>query len=567
MRSARNIVPQHGKSRVVATDRISIAFGESPLSIRRIENRQTGQVISAGGEQYLLVRLPDELFEPAYLRCAGSWEKVGDGSLRCQFADTSNAFRAQIEIRATDKGIRFHAKVTAPSPVWLVEWYLSGLKLHEVIIPALGGQSLGSEMPTGSTLSYKYPFWWSAQFAIGSSGENGGCWLRSMDERPLLKLFRVKRDAGSFVFTFGAEAEAPLKASELEIEWFLDCYEGSWKSPVDEHRKWMEKAYDVTPLHENPHYPAWASKINFVLELWGMRKDQPHPHHTFEQMIERINAWAKLHAPEETLLYLPGFAQGGIDSHAPDYSPSEFLGGERKFKELVDTAHLVGYRVMIHTNVLAMTFRHPLYEKFKKYQVVDVFGRKQGWAMDMDGDWLTEPYFAYMNPGVKAWSELMTSILGELIRKFKLDAVFLDQTLLAFNVNRRPNFVRGMREHIERLQRAFPKVLFAGEGLHEQVVKSLPMAQIHGIDSIAEVHALDGIASWRNAHPVSTYLFGKYTKFVGHLLTRHPSQPMFRMQEDAYAALGVLPVLSLYDDKQKIDLPDVRKMIARAKES
>lgn len=60
------------------------------------------------------------------------------------------------------------------------------------------------------------------------------------------------------------------------------------------------------------------------------------------------------------------------------------------------------------------------------------------------------------------------------------------------------------------------------------------------------------------------YLFGDYTRFVAHLLTKHPSNPMFEMQEEAYAKLGVIPALCLYDSNQPIDIPEVRKMIRRA---
>ncbi|HEX9652711.1 MAG TPA: hypothetical protein VGA99_03285, partial [bacterium] len=287
--------------------------------------------------------------------------------------------------------------------------------------------------------------------------------------------------------------------------------------------------------------------------------------HTFRETIERLKQWSKLHDPNHTLLYLAGFAENGIDSHAPDYNPSPALGGDQNFKELVQAAHEMGYRVMIHTNILAMTFTHRLFPKFKEHQVVDAFGRPQTWGLDMDGDWLAEPYFAYINPGAKEWGELMTGVIGDLINLFKVDAVFLDQTLLAFNVSRGPNFLEGMRQHIQRLQAAFPKILFAGEGQHEQTLSALPMAQIHGIDSIAEVHAMDGQAPWRRAHPVSTCLFGKYTRFTPHLLTKHPSHPMFKFQEAAYADLGVLPSLVLYHSSQPMDTPEARQMIERAK--
>src|SRR5512140_2702004 len=270
-------------------------------------------------------------------------------------------------------------------------------------------------------------------------------------------------------------------------------------------------------------------------------------------------------SPRHTLVYVPGFAGHGIDSHAPDYDPSAHLGGPKKFKQLVDAAHRMGYRVMIHTNAIAMTFNHRLYPKFKKHQVIDPFGRTQGWGLDLDGDWLFEPYFAYINPGARQWGALMEKVLGRLIRTYGLDGVFLDQTLLAFNNSRGPNFQTGMNQHVSRLEKAFPDVLFAGEGLHELVLSALPMAQVHGLDSIAEVHGVEGKTRWRNVHPVNAYLFGPYTRFTAHLLTRHPSNPMFAFQEASYAKLGVLPALCLYNAEQKMDLPAVRKMVKRAK--
>ena len=96
----------------------------------------------------------------------------------------------------------------------------------------------------------------------------------------------------------------------------------------------------------------------------------PEPRHTFVDMIDRIRAFAALHPPEETLLYLVGCTEHGIDSNAPDYNPAPKCGGREGFARLLDAAHDQGYRVMIHTNVLAMAYSNPLYETFKQYQVV-----------------------------------------------------------------------------------------------------------------------------------------------------------------------------------------------------
>jgi hypothetical protein len=509
------------------------------------------------------MRTPQHLSDPVFLTEVRAFD-LHDGAARAELADATGEYRLQLSITPEEDGLAFMMTAEAPVPLWIVEWKLTGLQLDEVILPALGGQALKKSMPPETTLSYKYPFWWNAQFAIGAA-RGGGMWLRTMDEGPRFKLVRVRREKERFSLAFGFEADGPLTSRVLSARWYLDAYRGSWKSVVDRHREWMQEVFDLQPLDAHTLCPPWLHDINVVLEIWGMAKDRPTPLHTFNDMRRRLREFSHMHDPQKVLVYLPGFAEHGIDSRAPSYDPSPYLGGEYEFRELIDAAHRMGYRVMIHTNVLAMTFDHPLFERFREHQVVDVFGRAQGWGLDIDGDWLPEPFFAYINPGAAAWGDLMETVLGDLIRRFGFDGVFLDQTLLAFNLARGPNFLTGMRDHILRLRRAFPDIVFAGEGYHEVVAKSLPMAQIHGIDSIAEVHGMEGRARWRVAHPVSTYLFRPFTKFTAHLLTHHPSHPLFGLQEEAYGQLGVIPAICLHHKDQKLDLPAVRRVLRRAK--
>jgi hypothetical protein len=548
---------------IFSTRNLKVSLSESPFLVTEIADKKTGKVYCSNGRISFLVRSPLHISDPVLIYLLESVE-VNKDSIRMVLKDESGNNTAYFDMTDTGEGLRFDLHLLSDEIIWLVEWKLTGFDFDSVIVPALGGQQLTKDMTPELTLSYKYPFWWNAQFVIGESGKDG-IWFYTRDESPDLKMLRVRKMEKEFHLVIGFESPAPLKAKEIKAEWFMDAYHDDWRKPVDLHREWLEKAYGLKNLEENSDSPEWTKNINFVLELWGMRKDQPEPHHTFEQMIERIRLWKDLHNPENTLLYIPGFAENGIDSHAPDYNPSIKCGGEEKFKELINTAHELGYKVMLHTNVLALTFTHPKYEEFKKFQVVDAFNRTLGWAMDIDGDWLAEEYFAYVNPGFKEWGDHMEGVIGKLINEYKTDAVFLDQTLLAFNVSNGPNFLHGMRDHVKRLQKAFPGILFAGEGLNEQVLSALPFAQIHGIDSLTEVHGMEGEKKWRKVHPVSTYLFGKYTRFTGHLLTKYPKHPMFKLQENSYKKLDVIPVLVLYDYKQKMDIPEVHKMIRRAK--
>ena len=355
------------------------------------------------------MRLPRRPSDPVFLRSVSEVE-ASEAAVAFTVADASGGYRARVTVRSTDDGLRFRVAASAPEPVWTVEWKLSGLALREVIVPGLGGQALGATMPAEKELVYKYPFWWNAQFALGETGGGHGVWLRTTDVEPRFKLLRVHKleeDEALFSLGLGFEADAPLTAHTLEAAWTLDGYSGGWRTPVQTHRQWLEETFGLVPYREHPHFPAWADEIDVVLEVWGMRKDQGRPGHTFDDVAERVEAFAQRHPPERTLLYLPGFAEEGIDSRIPDYEPGAQLGGRDGFRRLVDRAHALGVRVMIHTNVLGMTYTHPRFPEFERHQVTDPFGRPQGWGNDLDGDWLPEPYFAYINPGADAWGELM----------------------------------------------------------------------------------------------------------------------------------------------------------------
>jgi len=550
------------------TPNVRSACGRTRLSIdagNRVTIQREGreQPYCRDGQMKILVRSHLDPSEPAYLALVRTSRHASEGA-RLFFSDSSQRFKAVLTVAPSEEGVLVECEVRAPSPVWIAEWSISGIHCNEMLVPALGGQALSASMPPGTILSFKYPFWWSAQLVVARSAE-GGLFLEARETDPRLKLLRVGKAEGDFTLTYGVEAQAPIREDVLRAAWILGTYDGDWKVPAERHRIWMEQAFQLKRLEENELVPEWFKHVTMVLELWGMRKDRPRPHHTFAEMEKRLTAWSALYDPASTLVYLPGFAEHGIDSHAPDYEPGKELGGASGFRSLLRTAHRLGFRVMIHTNVLAMTFTHRRFREFRRHQVVDVFGRPQSWGLDMDGDWLAEPYFAYINPGARAWGELMARTIRRLVKRFTIDAVFLDQTLLAFNTSRGPNFISGMRTHIRRLQQAMPGILFGGEGLHEQVASVLPMAQLHGIDSIAEVHGLDSQVGWRSAHPISTFLFSPYTKFTAHLLTRHPSDPRFAMQEEAYTRLGALPALCLYDAEQPMDTEGTRAMIARAK--
>jgi hypothetical protein len=147
--------------------------------------------VCPNGKQSLLLRTPERVSEPVLLTELMN-VTYQDNSISYVLEDVTSEYKANILINSCSDGLKFNCKVEANKPIWLLEWKFSGLKLNEVLVPALGGQSIKNNAPVGTLLSYKYPFWWNAQFVLGSTN-NGGIIIRSKDEKPELKLLRFKR--------------------------------------------------------------------------------------------------------------------------------------------------------------------------------------------------------------------------------------------------------------------------------------------------------------------------------------------------------------------------------------
>ncbi|UCE07333.1 MAG: hypothetical protein JSW07_04685, partial [bacterium] len=191
----------------ISNSKIKIVFDENPQFIKHIF-LSDGTTVCAQGKQTILVRTAKAVSEPMLLSRRQLSDFEGNKG-QIIFQDRTGNWRAELQIEAVENGIRFGITVTAPEPIWLIEWRLTSLKVDDVIVPALSGQVLTSDMPDETTLSYKYPFWWNAQFVIGKT-VNGGLWLFSRDEKPNLKLLRVGKDQDGFSLTYGNEASAPL---------------------------------------------------------------------------------------------------------------------------------------------------------------------------------------------------------------------------------------------------------------------------------------------------------------------------------------------------------------------
>ena len=224
----------------IRTDKLHLKPAQEKSLRLNIINRLTRLDVCKAGEQTLLLRLPAAVSEPLLLNKVVSL-RTENNAITYQLSDSTGEYKASLLIGKDSQRIRFFIELRGPQPVWLLEWKISGIRCHEVLVPALGGQAISDLMPEGQTLSYKYPFWLNAQFLIGLQ-KQGGLMISSEDPGPNMKLIRIQRDRSDFTLTYGFENTAPLKDDVFKAEWYMDVFGGSWQQAVDNHRTWLEKS-------------------------------------------------------------------------------------------------------------------------------------------------------------------------------------------------------------------------------------------------------------------------------------------------------------------------------------
>jgi len=401
----------------------------------------------------------------------------------------------------------------------------------EILVPSNSGQRFGRDTPA-QTRVFDYPVGWEASFVL-LQGPNGGVMIWSDETQPRFKNLVVEKRRSGTRLRFESRAFAPFEsnASVRSVRWRITAYQGDWQVAAARYRAWSEKAFGLRrPWRLEP---AWARDVRFVVI---MQLDMP----ALRALASRVD-------PRQTLLYLPGWRKHGYDRMYPDYTAAP------EFGPFVKEAHRLGFRVMPHVNYFGCDPKHPLYERFRHWQMRDPETKELQWW-----DWTrADPpiKFAYINPALKAWRTLFVDKMKELVRKYRVDALHLDQTLVM--VNDANGLIDGMSSmegnvalHRE-LRAALPDVALSGEGLNEITCRHEAFAQRH----VWGMNHADG--TWNDrliamAHPVSSAVLLPRTAIYGYLGMANPrsSPDLFHAWMRAYERFGVLPTLAWPDAAQ-----------------
>ena len=429
------------------------------------------------------------------------------------------------------------AQASAPG-VWGCQWGIAGISEAQasLIVPLWSGVRFRKGAPFQEGV-LDWPTAWEAQLLI-VQGLKGGMWIHADDPQDRFKGVSIRRHSGVVDLGFRTYNEGPPADHRTaeSVTWRIGFYKGDWRVPARQFRDWMARTAGLTSLAQQQ--PAWVGGIRSVVIL--QTSPTPKALEETRAVLTKLKDWV---TPSKTLLYTPGWRRDTYDISYPDYTAHE------GFKELVEFAHKLGYRVMPHTCYYGVNLENPEYQPLKPYHMRDA----------LSGDLITYewkysdpvPHIAMIHPGAKAYRDLYVRKLREAVERYSVDAFHLDVTLVMPNVTQRADgfdTIGGNGAFHRDLHAALPQIALGGEGLNEVSCRREAFAQVHGGFAINMGSGPERIANDAGidcSHPISAYLLSPFTHWYGYLGYPPPdASPLYRGWTRAYESWGVAPTLS-----------------------
>ena len=427
-----------------------------------------------------------------------------------------------------------------------IMWGFSNLSHASVdlIAPLYGGKRFTEN---SDSRRYIYPGTWEAQLAI-LQGQRGGVFVRSDDTQYEFKTLELENDAvdDSFAINFW-QMPPTLPDPRTQITtatWRLNAYQSDWQVPALHYRNWMHTA--LLPV-DRSEMPDWVDDIELVIT-------HANPLEVVGVGVMRI--LSQLVDPEKTLLYVTGWRKAGWSLNYPDQTPTDNFG------YFMRVAHEYGFKVMLHTNMVAVSLLHPLYPEFEKYQMVAPWnGEKLGQRLNDPTEPLSRRYI-WVNAASRSFRKILVDQLKSVWETYNVDAFHLDISHVILHNNALIDGLTMAEGNIllhQELREAMPGIVLGGEGLND-------------VTFLHESFAQRGyISAWRGkqVHPISSFLFSPYTKLYGHLGFPNPDRDseLFQVYQDGYEVWDVLPTIRL-DGKSDLapDLIETHKLLELARE-
>ena len=463
--------------------------------------------------------------------------KVAPLKAEIVFRQGQSEFRLFIGVDARSGDLLIEQDGTSETTgVYGIQWGCVNLNHRnlDLILPAEGGQIIDAMSPF-TYRSFDYPsgsYHWEVQLAI-LQGEQGGFFVRGIDETFQFKALHYEKYVDSFALGFETQNQAPFDTltTAKSVVWRLNTYTGDWRVPARQYREWMERTFKPWRLDE---IPAWVGEVGLVVTYVNPDLDVG----ILDKLAEQVD-------PSKTLLYLNQWRKDDYDVNYPDYT------AKPEFGRFVEAARQHGFRVMVHVNLVGVSPYHPVYAEFQKFQFRNPWtGKLRGWFWDQ----MEAPNrHAFINLANSRFRKILVQQLKNVWEKYQVDAFHLDVSHLV--VNDENGLIEGLNAgqgnvlmHKE-LAEAMPDIVFSGEHLHEVTFFRESFAQRWKLPPQQFEPTPRRTPQPRGTpHPISAFLFSPYTLPYGYLALPNPDRGTQLYQEylNAYENWGVLPTLQLW---------------------
>lgn len=522
-----------------------VALGSAQLAFRiwTVEN-----VYGVDPDRLQVHRTPGKIIlESDGFFAAGGHERAG------------GTFRA--EVRQIGDEVRVTAHATHAEPIKSLGVLIKGLPdiaaATEYPWTATQPDEVTREIPVawphGVTL--KYPFANLGPFPIFLYRTSGGerYYALNMDERVRPKRFAIRwnKRREQIVDLVFVEAATEFRREIDMPEWRF----GRVHNLADVYAprlKIMEEKWGLRPWGERSDVPGWLHAVSLVVTMHGEHWTG-YPFNTFPQMLSHLQFIARHIEGRRVLVYIPGW-DGRYYFNYPLYRPSERLGGEAGFRDLVDGLHALGMHVvpMFGLNGINLKWARGL-------GLDDVIAHTaQGWEdivnfPDWDGDHSGEEQVHWANPGSPAYQDHLVARASELIERFGVDGLFYDIANWYAN-DPRWDYFEGVRGLCMRLKDRFPQILLFGEGWYDALLPLMPLYHTQ-------------------IFPAHLEAFTKYARSAYHLSMPAPGAGSTGVHEGGWADYVqqkyspiLIPTLPIVDDTLPQHESEVLQVIEVARE-
>ena len=412
-------------------------------------------------------------------------EKAGGLEVNCsQFVWAGNQERApgQLHARIRKNGsfIEWDVSAEMEKPIKSIAAIIRGVPRGEISAGAAGFFD-----PKDDELLFGYPFGGGDLF-IARGMDTPLVIVRSgMQEHFFISVLAERVHASRFYFQPGEkgyrveivhERAGWERENSIQSPVWRAGRAATMEGAIQPHYDHLERAFNIPNWETREDVPTWFRKIALVVSLHGMHWTG-YIFNDYAKMLRILRWVATQISPERVLVFLPAW-DGRYYWNYPLYQPDKRLGGAERLETLIHQGRAMGFHFVPMFGANSANRLLSVYSRFSDGGTAQIDGNPYylDWV-DWDNDRHMEGWMPWMNLGVSSWRQWLSERISDFIRRFRVDAYFLDIAGGWIN-NTKADMFEGTRELVKGLAQQFPGVLACGEMYFDALMSTIPVFQV-----------------------------------------------------------------------------------------